>query len=273
MIASTRGNVVFNLFAPLLAEDLKRIVELCTTHQVYFVTHNNIPRTDLLPWSIARYYVAHIDLNERLAGLRAAQLLITAMGGRGGIAALGGKVSDGSSLRRFSGLQAALSSPNARNCYVLPPSIDAEWQASTSYEFMRSIIAEKGDQLGGVWAANDDMAIGAIEALRFCDHPVPVTGIDGTKQALDAIQSGSMIATAAQDPRWNGGIGLSLALNAKLGLLNPDAEPHSHRAFYGPFDMVTQDNVLQYIEYRDAEHPVINWTDFWSRSTGTILEG
>ena len=80
---------------------------------------------------------------------------------------------------------------------MLASPTDAEWEASTAYDLMLNLIAQHGSGIGGVWAANDDMALGAIEALRVYGRAVPVTGIDGKRQAIDAIQSGMMTATVA----------------------------------------------------------------------------
>ena len=231
-----------------------------------------MPPSRLRPWTLSPYYVAHIDFDHKLAGFKTARELITLMGGQGGILALGGKIDNPFALRRLSGLEEALST--APKCYMLDKPVDAEWEASTGYDIMRSLIAEHGiDQIGGVWAANDDMALGAIEALRLYKRFVPVTGIDGIREAINSIQSGRMAATIAWDSFCRVGIGLSMALSAKNGLLVPSGEPHSHRAFYGPFELVTADNVLNFIEYRNAEHPIIDWRDFWARSTGAIPDG
>jgi ribose transport system substrate-binding protein len=270
-IVKTKGNMVLNLNAPSSPNDLKRLIDLCINHKIYFVTQNNMPSADFRPWGLSPYYVAHIDFDHKLAGFKTARQMITAMGGKGGIVALGGKVDNPFALRQLSGLDAALAT--APNCHKLAAPADAEWEASAAYDIMRSLIAEHGvNQIAGVWAANDDMALGAIEALRLYKRFIPVTGIGGIKEGINAIQAGTMTATVAWDSFLQGGIGLSLALSAKMGLVDPSAEPHSHRAFYAPFSVVTGDNVLSFIEYRDAEHPLTYCRDFWGPSTGAISD-
>jgi ribose transport system substrate-binding protein len=191
------------------------------------------------------------------------------LGGTGGILVMSGPSEDPFATRRLSGLISALST--APRCFMLHQPVDAEWEASASYEWTRSLIAEYGiDQVAGIWAANDDMALGAINALQLYGRSVPVTGIDGINQAVDAIKNGSLTATIAWDSFWQGGIGLSLALSAKIGLLDPLAEPHSRRAFYGPFDLVTFDNVSDFLQSRETKSSFADWRDFWSRSSGPI---
>lgn len=270
LIAKTNGNMVLNVSAtPKKDDQLRTLAATCAEHRVYFVTQNNKPPAALRPWAMNQYYVAHIEFDHRLAGLRTGRQLITSIGKRGGILAFGASPNDTASLDRLAGLKAALSS--APNCYLLADPLYAEWQASTAYDMMRSQIAQQGqDRIQGVWAANDDMALGAIEALRLYGLAVPVTGIDGNRQAIDAVQNGTMAATVAWDLFWQGGIGLALALGAKTGLVDVQHEPHSHRAFYAPFHLVTADNAANFVEYRDAEHPFMNWGDYWGQATGAI---
>ena len=270
-IAKTNGNIVLNLDAPPETEFVT-LEDMCANHRVYFVTQNNMPPAALRPWARSRYYVAHIAFDQRLAGLRTAQHLLASIGGQGGIVALSGKQNEVSSSERLAGLQAALSS--TKKCFLLEPAVSAEWHISTAYDIMRRLIAEHGiGRIKGVWAANDAMALGAIEALRLYGRAVPVTGMDGTGQAIDAIQSGNMAATVVWDSFWQGGIGLALAICAKNGLIDILNETHAHRAFYAPFHFVTADNVLSFIEYRDAKQPLTDWRDFWGHSTGAIPEG
>jgi ribose transport system substrate-binding protein len=260
-IFKTKGNMVLNLDAPSSLDELRQLIDLCIKHKVYFVTNNNLPPTEFRPWNTNPYYVAHIEFDHRLAGSKTARELIGVMGGKGGIIAFQGEAGDSAASQRFRGLQDALSA--APHCYMLAAPANAEWAASAAYDIMRGLIAEHGfDRIAGVWAANDDMALGTIEAVQLYRRSIPVTGFDGSHDALSAIQSGVMTATVAWDSFWQGGIGLSLAASAKTGLFDPAQQPHEHRAFYGPFWVVTGNNVGTFLEYRNAERPIISWQDF-----------
>ncbi len=85
-----------------------------------------------------------------------------------------------------------------------------------------------GDEIKGIWAANDDMGVGALEALRAegLAGKVPVTGIDGIKLAVEAIIAGEFAGTVSWDPFWQGGMGLSIGYHAKTGKFDPAKEPH-----------------------------------------------
>ena len=50
-------------------------------------------------------------------------------------------------------------------------------------------------QIDGVMAANDAMGAGAIEALEGANRKAQIVGINGTKEAIDAIKAGKMLAS------------------------------------------------------------------------------
>ena len=89
------------------------------------------------------------------------------------------------------------------------------------------------------------MANGALEALRAegLAGKVLVTGIDGSKLAIEAVRVGEMVATVSWDPYWQGSMGLSIGYGAKTGKFDPAKEPKEHREFYGKGVLVTKDNV------------------------------
>ena len=70
---------------------------------------------------------------------------------------------------------------------------------------MRDLIGRHPD-LNAVFAINDPSALGAISALESAGklEQVKVVGIDGAAEAIAAIRSGRMLATAAQFPREMG---------------------------------------------------------------------
>lgn len=72
----------------------------------------------------------------------------------------------------------------------------------------------------GVFAENDEMALGAVEALgERAGDEVFVVGFDGTEDALDAVDSGRMLGTIAQQPAELG----REAVEALVGLLNGES--------------------------------------------------
>ena len=137
---------------------------------------------------------------------------------------------------------------------------------------MNAWLTKFGDKIGGVWAANDDMGLAAIEALRADGRAgkVPVTGIDGTQLAVEAIQKGEMAGTVAWDPFWQGGMGLAIGLAAKTGKYDPAKQPKEHREFYGTGVVVTAVNAQQFYDANIKTEPKLDWGDLWGRVSGQI---
>jgi methyl-galactoside transport system substrate-binding protein len=85
----------------------------------------------------------------------------------------------------------------------------AMWDKIKGQEKTAAWLAKFGDQIEVVLANNDDMALGAIEALKaagyFKDGKVmPVVGVDATPPALDALEQGHLIGTVLNDAEKQG---------------------------------------------------------------------
>jgi galactofuranose transport system substrate-binding protein len=71
---------------------------------------------------------------------------------------------------------------------------------------MQNIIQSMGQQITAVYAHNDEMAIGAIQALKAAGmkpgRDILIVSVDGEKAALQAIIDGDMNATVESNPRF-----------------------------------------------------------------------
>jgi ribose transport system substrate-binding protein len=270
MIAKTGGNMVLNC-DPNDTPDARPVVEACAKAGVYVVTQWNKP-TDLHPWDFDPYYVAHIEFNGVRSGKEIADQLFKSIGDKGGIVALGGMISTTAAIERRKGLNEALA---ANPGVKLLDFQTADWKSQNAFDITSSWLTRFGDQIKGIWAANDDMGSGALEALRAegLAGKVPIVGIDGIKAAVDGVKTGEFVCTITSDPYWQGGMGLSLGLAAKRGVYNPAKEPHEHREFYARVVEVTKQNIAEYIKTNVDSHPVIDWNDLWGRVVGPIVYG
>jgi ribose transport system substrate-binding protein len=267
VLAKTGGNCVINV-DPNDSPDARPIVEACKAAGAYVVTQWNKPN-DLHPWDFNPNYVAHISFSGVPYGKAMAEALIKAMGGKGGIVALGGIESNVPAIERKAGLEQALkANPDVK---LLDLQV-ANWQATAALEKTNAWLTQFGDKIGGIWAANDDMALAAVEALRADGRAgkVPVTGIDGIKLAVEAILKKEMVGTVAWDPYWQGGMGLSIGYHAKTSAFDPSKEPKEHREFYGKGVIITADNAQSFYDTNIKAEPNLDWNDIWGRVTGQI---
>ncbi len=185
MIAKTGGNMVLNV-DPNDTPDARPIVEACAKAGIYVTTQWNKP-ADLHPWDFNPYYIAQIEFNGVTSGEDIANTLFKAIGGKGGIVALGGMISTTAAIERRKGLDRALAAhPEVK----LLDFQTADWKSQPAFDTTSGLLTRFGDKIAGIWAANDDMGVGALEALRAegLAGKVPVVGIDGIKAAVDAVQ-------------------------------------------------------------------------------------
>ncbi len=267
IIQKTGGNMVLNV-DPNDAPDGRPIVDACLKSGVYVTTQWTRP-ADLHPWDCNPYYVSYITFDNLKYGEATADALIKAIGGAGGIVALGGILSSDAETGRRAGLEKALAAnPNVK---LLDFQV-ANWKSTEAYTIVSAWITRFGDQIKGVWCANDDMATGALEALRAegLAGKVLVTGIDGIKLAIEGVRAGEIVATVSWDPYWQGSMGLSIAYGAKIGKFDPAKEPREHREFYGTGVLVTKDNVEEYYKSHIESEPKIDFNDYWGRATGQV---
>ncbi|MBV9390445.1 MAG: sugar ABC transporter substrate-binding protein [Verrucomicrobia bacterium] len=269
MLEKTGGNMVLNV-DPNDSPDARPIVESVVKAGAYVVTQWNKP-ADLHPWDFNPNYVAHISFDGVRYGHDTADALVKAIGGKGGIVALGGILSNTPAIERKAGLQQVLdANPDVK---LLDFQV-ANWKPTEAHDIVSAWLTRFGDQIKGIWAANDDMGSGALEALRAENlaGKIPITGIDGIKIAVEAVKAGEFAATVSWDPYWQGGMGLSIAYAAKTGKFDPTKEPKSHREFYGTGALITKENADEFYKTHMATEPTVDWNDLWGRVTGQIRQ-
>lgn len=75
----------------------------------------------------------------------------------------------------------------------------ANWKKAQGRQQMQNMLAQYKDEIEIVFSNNDEMALGAIEALDQTPYQAQVVGIDGTKEALEAIADHRLDGTVLND--------------------------------------------------------------------------
>ena len=94
----------------------------------------------------------------------------------------------------------------------------ADFDRTKGMAVMENMLQSNPD-IQGVFAANDEMALGAVEAVSGAGKNVLVVGFDATDAAIEAITAGRMGATIAQQPALIG----STAVENAVKLINGEA--------------------------------------------------
>jgi ribose transport system substrate-binding protein len=263
LVARTGGNVVF-MVDPNEAPNVVPIARVLDEAGVYWVSWWNKPE-DVHVWDY-KTWVSHISFDGIAAGEFTAEELIKSFGGKGKIIALQGMLANSIAQDRFKGMQNVLAKhPDVK----LVAYEAADWNRTIAYEKVTNMLVAHPD-IKGVWAANDDMALGALEALRSAGlaGKVKVTGIDGVSEMFDAIINGEAAATVYNDSKYQAGIALAIALAASRGEINVASLPKEKRQFFAEATNVSASNVQEILDTYVNGTPDYNFTDLfaaWSR--------
>ena len=92
----------------------------------------------------------------------------------------------------------------------------ANFNRAEGLSVMENILQADGD-IKGVFAHNDEMALGAIEAIASTGKDIKVVGFDATDDAKKAVEDGTMAATVAQQPELMGKTAVETAITIMEG--------------------------------------------------------
>lgn len=110
----------------------------------------------------------------------------------------------------------------------------ADFDRTKGLTVMENLLQANPD-VKAVFAHNDEMALGAIEAINSSGKDVMVIGFDGNDDALNAIKSGDMEATVAQQPELIGKLAVDAARDVLQG-------KKVEEIIAAPLKLVTKDN-------------------------------
>ena len=92
----------------------------------------------------------------------------------------------------------------------------AEFDRSKGLTVAENMLQANPD-IKAIFAQNDEMALGAIEAAKSAGKQIFIVGFDGTADGVKAVEGGALSATIAQQPEIMGQQGLEAAVKAAKG--------------------------------------------------------
>lgn len=169
-------------------------------------------------------YVSYIGSNDVLGGQMCAEAVIKAMGGKGNVVIFEGPVGQTGAIQRSEGLDKVLKEhPDIK---VLERKT-ANWSRTEAMGLMQNWITKHPNDIQGVIPENDEMALGAVAAMKQADldvSKIPVAGIDGVSDAVRAVEKGAMILSIRQDSKTQSQGALDILLRKLIG---PEYKPLS----------------------------------------------
>ena len=167
----------------------------------------NIPVVNITDRSSAGKFVAFVGADDYSTALETARYLLKTLNGKGNFIILEGVKGALTNTDRVRGFNDALKeNPGAKVLASQP----ANHQRLQALQVMENLL-QSYPQIDGLLAANDAMAMGAVEALEGANRTAMVIGINGTKEAVDAIKAGKLLASGDYNGFLQGCIGTIIA--------------------------------------------------------------
>ena len=163
----------------------------------------------------------NVQPDDVAAGEQQAQMMVDELGGKGNVVILQGPLGQSGMLKRQEGIEKVL----AENPDIKVLAQDtANWKRDEAVNKVKNWISAFGDDIDGVIAQNDDMGLGALAAFKEAGKSVPIVGIDGIEDGLNAVKSGEFIGTMLQNGTVELSVGLAVAAAIARGE-DIDTEP------------------------------------------------
>jgi ribose transport system permease protein len=181
--------------------------------------------------------IATLVASDNVTGGRlAAKTLAGRLGGSGRIVVLQGQAGTSAARERDQGFAEGLKAYPGIKVVARQP---ADFDRTKGLDVMTNMLQAHPD-VDGVFAANDEMALGAIKALGSrAGKDVAVVGFDGTPDGFKAVRAGTLYASVAQQPRLLGRLAVRNAVRAARG-------DEIHAAVKVPVKVVTARNIRQF---------------------------
>ncbi|MGI6161494.1 MAG: sugar ABC transporter substrate-binding protein [Christensenellales bacterium] len=157
--------------------------------------------------------VSKLTTDNMAAGEEGARAIIKALDGKGKVAMIEGTAGATTAEDRKTGFYNVMDSAEGEGIEVVI-SQDGKYNRNEGYTIMTSILAAHPD-IDAVFAANDEMALGAIAAIKDADltGEIHVVGVNFAEEMQTAMKEGSALGSVNQDPAWLGYKGVYVALD------------------------------------------------------------
>jgi ribose transport system substrate-binding protein len=154
-------------------------------------------------------------------GYAVGQMIAKALGGAGKVVVITGKPGQTDTVNRTEGMEAAFRDAGA-NIEVLAVQ-PADWSKDRALTVMQDLLT-RFPEIDAVFGQDDPMALGALEAVKASgrEGEIKVFGVNGNKEACDAIGRGEMYGTALQMSYLVGVYTVRAAYDLKNGRLVPE---------------------------------------------------
>ena len=212
-----------------------KMTKLATQAGIPLVYVNRMPADKTLPEK-----VAYVGSNEVDSGTLQMKEVCKLMGGKGNILVMMGDLANQAARQRTQDIEDVIKTPECSGIKILDKRT-AKWQRTEGNDLMTNWISS-GMKFEAVVSNNDEMALGAIQALKaskMLDKTI-VAGIDATQDALASMKAGELKVTVFQNAAGQG----QGAVDTAMKIIKGEKVPPM---VWIPFELVTPANLSQYM--------------------------
>jgi ABC-type sugar transport system substrate-binding protein len=187
---------------------------------------------------------AFVASNEAESGTLETKEICKILGGKGNILVIEGQLSNQAAVQRTRDVHDVVASPDCDGIKIIAEQT-ADWDRTSGRNLMTNWLS-RGMHFDAVVSNNDEMAIGAIQAMRAAGintKTAVVGGVDATQDALASMKAGDLKVTVFQDAAGQG----KGAVDAALALA---AGKPVDKKVYIPFQLVTPANMNNFTKSR-----------------------
>jgi inositol transport system substrate-binding protein len=183
--------------------------------------------------------VSYVGSDSIQAGIMQAEWLAEQLGGKGNVVIMNGNLAQEAAQKRTEG---------EKQVFAKFPDIKiikedtGNWSRSEGLALMENWLAS-GDQIDAVASNNDEMAIGAIQAIDAAGKlgEILVGGVDASPDALQEMDKGRLNVTVFQNAKGQGEGGIKVAIALARG-------ETVEQMTWIPFELVTPENYKNYMQ-------------------------
>lgn len=225
------------IVATVDADATPAMTKLATEAGIPIVYSNHPPADiDALPKG-----AAFVGSNEVDSGTLQTKEVCRLLGGKGKVLVLMGPLNNNSALQRTKDIEDVIATDECKGMEIVDKQ-SANWDRIEAVNLMTNWLSS-GVAFDAVIANNDEMAVGAIQAMKPVGtdmSKVVVAGVDATPDALAAMEAGDLDVTVFQNTQSQGAASVDAAV--KLAKKEP-----AESKIWIPFELVTPANVKDYI--------------------------
>ncbi|RDB06054.1 sugar ABC transporter substrate-binding protein [Runella aurantiaca] len=183
---------------------------------------------------------AFVGSDDVESGRIAMKFIAEKLGGKGNVVMMHGYMGQAAQIKREQGAREILKQyPDLK----LIAHQTGEWDRAKSMSLMENWIQSYGRDINAVFAQNDEMGMGAVNALTAAGmkDKVIVVSIDAIPDALQAVKKGTLDATVFQNAQQQGAKAIETAMKLYKGEV-------VEKEVLIPFQLVTKNNVATFIK-------------------------